>query len=263
MKSEHLKTILFLIAYILTSLYAIAQKTGIDSIKSISVTEVFAAAKNGELDIVKKYIEGRNDIQVIYEEMTLLMTANNYDKFEISKYLIKNGANLHAKTDRGTPLLSLDYARYLFNNPEQVKMLDYMILKILSPISLKNKGTQLPTSTSIKNKITKEVRKQMNLADAQIVMQLYDINIDDVQKAKFSVKCDIGAIDPTGTNMADYCCWSGYTMPQPKTIKNHLAALGPNGPAPEFTFPPSRTHWIFVFNLNKENNWIVQLAASQ
>jgi ankyrin repeat protein len=66
------------------------------------------AIAKGDLDTVKKLVEYGEDVNQVSQGMTPLMYAAKYNRVEIVKYLISQGAQVDAKSNKG--LTALKYA---------------------------------------------------------------------------------------------------------------------------------------------------------
>src|SRR5690606_14219370 len=78
------------------------------------------AISKGDIETVKKFIEYGADVNLISEDLTPLMTAARYNKFEIIKVLLANGAKASAKNENG--FTALKYAE-LSNASESIAIL--------------------------------------------------------------------------------------------------------------------------------------------
>ncbi|OOV13088.1 ankyrin repeat domain-containing protein [Flavobacterium sp. LM4] len=78
------------------------------------------AILKGDLQIVLKFIEYGADVNQISEDMTPLMTAARYNKVEIIKILLAQGAKSGVKNEKG--FTALKYAQ-LSNAAEAVAIL--------------------------------------------------------------------------------------------------------------------------------------------
>lgn len=65
------------------------------------VTPLNAAIAKGDVEAVKKFIEYGADVNDKSNGMSPLMLAARYNKVEIIKILLANGANLKTKDERG------------------------------------------------------------------------------------------------------------------------------------------------------------------
>ncbi|AOC96707.1 MULTISPECIES: ankyrin repeat domain-containing protein [Flavobacterium] len=72
-------------------------------------TPLNVAISKGDLETVKKFIEYGADVNQISEDLTPLMIAALYNKHEIIKILLANGANPKAKNEKG--YTALKYAQ--------------------------------------------------------------------------------------------------------------------------------------------------------
>lgn len=83
------------------------QKTGqndvavITTIKSIDVSSFCKAIMQGDIETVRRLIDLGEDVNKKSLGMTPAIFAARYNKAEILKLLIKNGANLKIKSDKG------------------------------------------------------------------------------------------------------------------------------------------------------------------
>jgi len=69
--------------------------------KISNVSPLCLAISKGDIETVKKFIELGSDVNEKSRGMTPLMYAARYNKVEIIKLLIANGAKLKAKDDKG------------------------------------------------------------------------------------------------------------------------------------------------------------------
>ena len=83
-------------------------------------TPLCLAISNGELEVVKKFIEYGADVNERTNGMTPLMYAARYNQTEIIKLLISKGADVKAKCKNG--LTALKYAE-ISNATEAVALL--------------------------------------------------------------------------------------------------------------------------------------------
>jgi len=78
------------------------------------------AISKGDIETVKKFIEYGADVNQMSEELTPLMTAARYNRVEIIKVLLANGARHYDKNERG--FTALKYAQ-LSNATEAIAIL--------------------------------------------------------------------------------------------------------------------------------------------
>jgi len=78
------------------------------------------AISKGDLVAVKKFIEYGADVNVMSEDLTPLMIAARYNKHEIIKVLLENGAKANVKNEGG--FTALRYAE-LSNATESIALL--------------------------------------------------------------------------------------------------------------------------------------------
>nr|WP_199000428.1 ankyrin repeat domain-containing protein [Flavobacterium sp. ASV13] len=78
------------------------------------------AVSKGDLDFVKKLIEYGADVNEISEDLSPLMIAARYNKVDILKVLLANGANPSSKNEKG--FTALKYAQ-LSNATEAIAIL--------------------------------------------------------------------------------------------------------------------------------------------
>lgn len=71
------------------------------SIEAVGINPFCKAILQGDIDTVKKLIDLGEDVNQKSVGMTPAMFAARYNKAEILKLLIENGANLKAKSDKG------------------------------------------------------------------------------------------------------------------------------------------------------------------
>lgn len=83
-------------------------------------TPLTVAISKGDLDTVKKFIEYGADVNQMSEDLSPLMTAARYNKVEIIKVLLANGARANEKNEKG--FTALKYAE-LSNATEAVAIL--------------------------------------------------------------------------------------------------------------------------------------------
>ncbi|AYN04451.1 ankyrin repeat domain-containing protein [Flavobacterium sp. 140616W15] len=79
-----------------------------------------AAIRKGDIETVKKFIEYGVDVNNTSDELTPLMTAARYNKAEIIKLLLSNGADSTIKNEKG--FTALKYAE-LSNATDAVALL--------------------------------------------------------------------------------------------------------------------------------------------
>ncbi len=75
---------------------------------SYDATPLGIAISKGDIDAVKKFIVYGTDVNEKSNGMTPLMIAARYNKIEIIKFLLSNGAQLDAKDEKG--FTALKYA---------------------------------------------------------------------------------------------------------------------------------------------------------
>lgn len=85
-----------------------------------SVSPLCQAVAKGDIDTVKKMIEFGSDINATSNGMTPLMFAARYNKVEIIKLLLANGAKVNIKDEKG--FTALKHAE-LSNATESVEIL--------------------------------------------------------------------------------------------------------------------------------------------
>ncbi|MET3026443.1 ankyrin repeat domain-containing protein [Flavobacterium sp. UW10123] len=78
-------------------------------LKSYVGTPLNVAISKGDLETVKKFIEYGADVNQLSEDFTPLMTAALYNKHEIIKVLLANGAKPNTKNEKG--YTALKYAQ--------------------------------------------------------------------------------------------------------------------------------------------------------
>lgn len=78
------------------------------------------AVSKGDIEIVKKFIEYGADVNQMSDDMTPLMTAARYNKVEIIKFLLANGAVPTIKNEKN--YTALKYAQ-LSNANEAIAIL--------------------------------------------------------------------------------------------------------------------------------------------
>lgn len=79
------------------------------SLEYLNVSTFCKLIKAGNYDAVKAMVENGTNINRKSTGLTPLMFAARYNKVEIAKLLIKNGAKLKTKSDRG--YTALEYAK--------------------------------------------------------------------------------------------------------------------------------------------------------
>ncbi|MFQ6602108.1 ankyrin repeat domain-containing protein [Flavobacterium sp. C3NV] len=83
-------------------------------------TPLNVAVGKGDLEFVKKLIEYGADVNEISEDLSPLMIAARYNKVDILRVLLANGANVSAKNEKG--FTALKYAQ-LSNATEAIAIL--------------------------------------------------------------------------------------------------------------------------------------------
>ncbi|MCC9065626.1 ankyrin repeat domain-containing protein [Flavobacterium piscisymbiosum] len=83
-------------------------------------TPLNVAVSKGDLDFVKKLIEYGADVNQLSEDLSPLMIAARYNKVDILKVLLANGANASVRNDKG--FTALKYAQ-LSNATEAIAIL--------------------------------------------------------------------------------------------------------------------------------------------
>ncbi|RKS03322.1 ankyrin repeat domain-containing protein [Flavobacterium sp. 102] len=109
------KTIIFaglaLVAFTNVALATNVSKTHYPTVVTMyEVTPLCNAIVKGDLAIVKKFIEYGSDVNESMNGTTPLMLAARYNKVEIIKLLLENGAKLDTKDERG--YTALKYAEF-------------------------------------------------------------------------------------------------------------------------------------------------------
>jgi len=82
-------------------------------VKEVSIspnTPLCSAIMKGDLATVKKFIEYGADVNEVSNGLTPLMFAARYNKVDIIKFLLENGADKNAKDGRGNS--ALKYAEF-------------------------------------------------------------------------------------------------------------------------------------------------------
>jgi ankyrin repeat protein len=77
-------------------------------------TPLCVAIQKGEFDLVKKMVEYGANVNELSSGMTPLMVAARYNKVEIIKFLLANGAHANVKDDKG--FTALKYAELSMAN---------------------------------------------------------------------------------------------------------------------------------------------------
>lgn len=109
------KTIIFaglaLVAFTNVALATNVSKTHYPTVVTMyEVTPLCNAIVKGDLATVKKFIEYGSDVNESMNGTTPLMLAARYNKVEIIKLLLENGAKLDTKDERG--YTALKYAEF-------------------------------------------------------------------------------------------------------------------------------------------------------
>lgn len=94
-------------------------KPQIENVSSFA-TPLTVAVSKGDLEFVKKLIEYGADVNEISEDLTPLMIAARYNKVDILRILLSNGANPSARNEKG--FTALKYAQ-LSNATEAIAIL--------------------------------------------------------------------------------------------------------------------------------------------
>ncbi len=92
-----------------------------DHVMTTKTTPFCMAIVKGDFDTVKKLIELGSDINQKSHGMTPLMFAARYNRTEIIKLLIKKGANIKAKDDKGNTAIKI---AKLSNAKEAIALLE-------------------------------------------------------------------------------------------------------------------------------------------
>jgi ankyrin repeat protein len=121
------KSVIYLgVALVAFGNVAMASNQGTLAVKPrIEVSNFFSsplhvAVSKGDVEVVKKFIAYGADVNETSEDMTPLMVAARYNKVEIIKVLLENGARPSDKNDKG--FTALKYAQ-LSNANEAVAVL--------------------------------------------------------------------------------------------------------------------------------------------
>ena len=93
---------------------AAAQQKWETSISTSAKTPLAMAIQKGEIDLVKKMVEYGADVNERSAGMTPLMVAARYNKAEIIKFLLANGAHTYIKDEKG--FTALKYAELSLAN---------------------------------------------------------------------------------------------------------------------------------------------------
>ncbi|KQB41324.1 ankyrin repeat domain-containing protein [Flavobacterium aquidurense] len=91
----------------------------IENVSSFA-TPLTVAVSKGDLEFVKKLIEYGADVNEISEDLTPLMIAARYNKVDILRVLLSNGANPSVRNEKG--FTALKYAQ-LSNATEAIAIL--------------------------------------------------------------------------------------------------------------------------------------------
>ncbi|OMQ07969.1 ankyrin repeat domain-containing protein [[Flexibacter] sp. ATCC 35103] len=91
----------------------------IENVSSFA-TPLTVAVSKGDLEFVKKLIEYGADVNEISEDLTPLMIAARYNKVDILRILLSNGANPSVRNEKG--FTALKYAQ-LSNATEAIAIL--------------------------------------------------------------------------------------------------------------------------------------------
>lgn len=89
-------------------------------LSSSFATPLTVAVSKGDLAFIKKLIEYGADVNEISEDLSPLMIAARYNKVDIIKVLLANGANPNVKNEKG--FTALKYAQ-LSNATEAIAIL--------------------------------------------------------------------------------------------------------------------------------------------
>ena len=89
-------------------------------VSAYNVTPLNVAVSKGDIEVVKKFIAYGADVNEVTEDMSPLMTAARYNKVEIMKVLLENGARPYYKNEKG--YTALKYAE-LSNATEATALL--------------------------------------------------------------------------------------------------------------------------------------------
>ena len=114
------KTIVYLVVALLafTNVSFATNSNSLNATKCIvlsyDTTPLCAAISKGDIDAVKNFILYVTDVNEKSKGMTPLMIAARYNKIEIIKFLLSNGAQLDAKDEKG--FTALKYAELSFAN---------------------------------------------------------------------------------------------------------------------------------------------------
>ncbi len=107
------KTILTTLAIVLISSVSFAsEKQGISETNNLElitykVNPFCLAIVKGDIEMVEKMIELGTDVNEKSKDMTPLMYAARYNKVDIIKLLVKNGAKLKTKNNKGYNALKI------------------------------------------------------------------------------------------------------------------------------------------------------------
>lgn len=112
--------VVFFISFSFSAETCITEKSYTDDLTTVTVNPFCMAIVKGDADTVKKLIELGSDVNEKSEGMTPLMYAARYNRVDIMKLLIKNGAKI--KTRDGKGYTAMKFAK-IANAEEAVALL--------------------------------------------------------------------------------------------------------------------------------------------
>ncbi len=120
-----MKKTIIILGLALVSFANVSFASNVSSINNLELvgygkSPLTVAVVKGDLEIVKKFIEYGVDVNESSDGVTPLMLAARYNKVEIMKFLLENGANVDAKDNHG--FNALKYAE-LSNAKETLEIL--------------------------------------------------------------------------------------------------------------------------------------------
>jgi TPR repeat protein len=223
---------------------------------------VFVAIMMGDLSALQASLKSETNMETCWNDMTPLIAAVtrcNSNALEITRYLVKKGANLHANIKKQTALSSVDFANYLSDDPSERQIVDVLVSESLAPIE------NVPSVIDIRRKISAAVIKKSKAHSGDVLIQLFDIRIEDAVARKFVVACDAGLIDENKIQMFEVTSHSRNIMPEPKGVSTHLYLIGElndDGVGKMMTqLNDSLPHWSFRFSPSPApaNDWVVEV----
>ena len=111
---------LALVAFTNVSVASNTVNTKVQTVSILNATPLCTAISKGDVATIKKFIEYGADVNETSEDMTPLMVAARYNKVEIIKVLLENGARPEVKNEKG--FTALKFAQ-LSNATEAIAIL--------------------------------------------------------------------------------------------------------------------------------------------